>query len=276
VAAPAIYRNNAVGHVSFLLGDTLLEDVPAAELEAQALSGSQRFTGLYVALHGFELSLDAEFKRKLGDAYGLALGYASAPFFMQGIETVVLDLRSNNGGYRNTIFPFAFALMGDQFAKSAFIHEKSLSEFTPDVSKPQTNPTRWYVDKIDKRDPLFRLKPKHLIVLTSPYTCSAGELLIYGMREMLVPSAKITVIGEPTCGKPFGFPYQTYFGYQHAVINSATVDAQGQPAYSKGLQPDCTVRDDFKSDVLSSQDQLWQAARHYIKTGQCPSQNLAK
>ena len=107
-------------------------------------------------------------------------------------------------------------------------------------------------------------------MLTSPATCSAAELFIHAIREQLVPSAQITVIGEPTCGKPFGYSSPLYFGYRHQVINTAIVDAQGQPAYPNGIAPDCTVRDDFKSVVLSSQDALWQATRHVIQTGQCP------
>jgi C-terminal processing protease CtpA/Prc len=276
ISAPAVYRKSMVSDVSFMLGNTLLEDSPKKSLSSSPLLSSQSINGLYLAVHGFDLNLEQEFKRKLEFAYSLALGHVPKPFFMRDIETVVLDLRSNGGGYTNTIFPFAHALMGAQFQKGKFYYEKSLDEYHPNTTPPKTLPIKWYVDKIDRRDPLFRLQPKRLIVLTSPYTCSAAELLIHGIREQLRPSSQIIVIGEPTCGKPYGYPKHTYFGYQHVVINQATVDAQGQPAYPNGIQPNCIARDDFKSEVLSKHDALWEPARHVIQTGQCQAVKPAK
>jgi C-terminal processing protease CtpA/Prc len=276
ISAPAVYRKSMVSDVSFMLGDTLLADVPKKSLHSSPLPPSESINGLYLAVHGFDLNLEQEFKRKLEFAYGLALGHVPKPFFMRDIETVVLDLRSNGGGYTNTIFPFAHALMGAQFQKGKAYYEKSLDEYHPKTTPPKTLPIKWYVDKIDRRDPLFRLQPKRLIVLTSPYTCSAAELFIHGIREQLRPSSQIIVIGEPTCGKPYGYPKHTYFGYQHVVINQATVDVQGQPAYPKGIQPDCIMRDNFKSELLSKQDALWEAARHVIQTGQCQAAKPAK
>ena len=136
--------------------------------------------------------------------------------------------------------------------------------------KPATENISWYLGPNQKAaPPPHWLQPKRLIVLTSAYTCSAAELFIHGIREQIAPSAQITVIGERTCGKPFGYTVHNYAGYQHGVISMAIVNAEGQPAYPNGLQPDCKAVDSYQGAVLSDQDELWQAAKAFIRTGQC-------
>lgn len=268
ISKPDVYPKSTVSEIKFLRSDVLFEDAPRAD--------AQPIDGLYLAVNSFDNNLDAQLKRKMEFAYGVALGIVSQPFFMGELATVVLDLRTNSGGLADTVSPLAYALMGAQFRKGAHFSTKTIDDGWHNPGKPVTQTESWHVGKRETSNPLFSLKPKRLIVLTSPYTCSAAELLIHGIREQIAPSSQIIVIGENTCGKPYGYGFRSYFGYEHAVLSRATVDAQGQPAYAQGIKPDCEVKDSFKGAVLSEADKLWQAARYYIKTGQCVSRTPEK
>ncbi len=264
VAARDVYGINSVSEASFLRGDALLADLPR--------SASAPINGLYVAVHGFDIDIITQLNRRLEAGYNVALNFAEAPFFMRQLDTVVLDLRANGGGYSSVVTGLVKSLLGSQLRKGSFILESSVSGWAGLArAKPEVSQSIWF-NATKEKLPLgiLALKPKRLIVLTSHYTCSSAEHFIHGVREQIAPSAKIIVIGERTCGKPYGYAVQKYFGYDHMVMTQATVDAQGQPVYTQGLEPDCPVQDSLKGAVLSDQDALWQAARIYINTGQCP------
>ncbi len=268
IASADVYRKTTVSDIAFLR----VADLSTVQAKVGHSAGAPRppVDGVYLAVHGFEFELRDEIKRKLELAYAQEVHTSSQMFLMRDLSTVVVDLRSNGGGYTATVQGLVNTLLGRQLRKNSHYREKSVGSFWQLNQKPATENISWHSHTNPKiAPPPHWLQPKRLIVLTSAYTCSAAELFIHGIREQIAPSAQITVIGERTCGKPFGYTVHKYMGYQHGVISTATVNAEGQPAYPNGLQPNCAVKDRYRGAVLSDQDELWQAAKAFMRTGQC-------
>lgn len=109
------------------------------------------------------------------------------------------------------------------------------------------------------------LNLSRIFVLTNNDTCSASELFISGMRQIV----EVVAIGETTCGKPFGYRSVGYRGMSYEVMSFAVQASQGRGGYVNGIEPDCRVMDDLKQPMGSVGDPLVLAARDYAVRGRC-------
>jgi carboxyl-terminal processing protease len=119
---------------------------------------------------------------------------------------------------------------------------------------------------------LPRLGLSRVYVLATGGTCSASESIINGLRGVGVD---VVIIGETTCGKPYGFSRKDNCGVSYFPIEFQGVNAQGFGDYAAGFSPTCALADDFDHALGDSTERLLAAALHHIDNGSCPSQPLS-
>lgn len=187
-----------------------------------------------------------------------------------GAQDLVLDLRFNTGGYLYIALAAASMVAGpaaegqvfEQLLyndKRAALTEISVFKFSSQVQFAETqNP---------KGSALPQLGLPRLYVLTSGQTCSASESIINGLRGIDV---QVVLIGETTCGKPYGFERKDNCGFAYFPIEFNGVNAKGYGGYTAGFQPTCRVADTGAVAAGSPGDPLLAAALQHADTGACP------
>ncbi|MBE7422829.1 MAG: hypothetical protein HS110_10445 [Zoogloeaceae bacterium] len=205
---------------------------------------------------------------------GAAVGYMHLPQFDErylsylrnaflffknhGIGELVIDLRGNPGGGADMVVALASLVVGESKRGAVFSKDRINGRYT-DISR----------ESEDLKPTKDSLNLSRIFVLTNDDTCSASELFISGMRRF----AEVVVIGETTCGKPFGFRSIDYRGLTYDVISFAVQTSQGRGDYVNGIEPTCRVMDDFNQPMGSLNDPLVTAARDYVMRGRfnsCP------
>lgn len=215
---------------------------------------------------------DREFlARLLPEAWGGAgVGYMHLPLFDErylsylrnvvhyfrdhGIGELVIDLRSNPGGRADMVTELASLVVGDSKRGAVFNTDRFNGRHTDLSRKSET-----------LKPPKESLNLSRIFVLTNNDTCSASELFISGMKQVV----EVVVIGETTCGKPFGYRSVGYRGMSYEVMSFAVQASQGRGDYVNGIEPDCRVMDDLKQPMGSVGDPLVLAARDYAVRGRC-------
>jgi C-terminal processing protease CtpA/Prc len=196
----------------------------------------------------------------------------------QVVSTLVLDLRSNPGGDVHAVGDVARRLLGKYLQPGLGLPRIS---FKDDRSASKL-PTVWLEKSSDapsKASASAQAAPayqtgmlralKDIVVLTSPQTCSAAELLTYGLQQHLPDTVRLVIVGEATCGKPYGFEMHEYFGTSIQVADTAWLNAASQPAYPKGIEPTCRSEDQLLGPETTDKDLLFQTAMNYIYNGKC-------
>ena len=127
--------------------------------------------------------------------------------------------------------------------------------------------------------PLPALDLRRVIILTGPNTCSASESLINGLRGIDI---EVIQIGEPTCGKPYGFYATDNCGTSYFTIQFRGVNAKGFGDYSDGFMPvegatgsginvpGCRATDDFSRALGDPTEGRLAAALSYRDSSTCP------
>lgn len=210
-------------------------------------------------------------------------------FAAAGIEELILDLRYNGGGLLDIASQLAFMIAGSAASGQVF----EVIEFNdkhPEVD-PVTGRTiepgifieRTLGYSLASGSALPRLNLPRVFILSGEGTCSASETIINGLRGIDV---EVVLIGETTCGKPYGFyPFDncgtTYFSTQLRTSN-----AKGFGDYTDGFiptddpveafeVPGCVIPDDFGAQLGDTNEAKLQAALTYIETGSCPTEVMA-
>lgn len=199
-----------------------------------------------------------------------ALVRAMADFEAAGIDELVLDMRYNGGGLLNIASELAYMIAGPQ-ATAGKVFERPVHS---DKVKPQ--PALGFSAKAAGYPAPRPLKPgsalpylglKRVTVLTTAGTCSASESVINSLRGI---DLEVTLIGDPTCGKPYAFlPLEncgtTYFSIQFQGVND-----KGFGDYADGFQPTCAASDDLAHALGDPAEGLLAAALAYGVSGICP------
>src|SRR5690606_11279777 len=93
-----------------------------------------------------------------------------------------------------------------------------------------------------------------VFILSTGGTCSASEAVINGLRGIGV---EVILVGDTTCGKPYGFYPEDNCGTTYFAIQFTGVNDLGFGEYSSGFSPGnepdflgtevpgCWVQDDF-------------------------------
>ncbi|MFZ6818478.1 DUF4214 domain-containing protein [Undibacterium sp. Ji22W] len=179
------------------------------------------------------------------------------------INDLVLDVRYNGGGYLYIADELAAMIGGYRTAGRIF----ETFKFNDKYPQKTIDSTSWFYAYDTNNQVLPWLNLWRVFVLTSSNTCSASESIINGLSPFL----EVIVIGENTCGKPYGF-YQTnncntaYFAIEFSGVNEL-----GKGDYVNGFAPRCQVADDLDHLLGDPSEKRLNAALNYARTGNCPA-----
>jgi hypothetical protein len=148
-------------------------------------------------------------------------------------------------------------------------------------------PTPFYTREIDwttnqfTNNTLPSVDLTRVFILATDNTCSASEAVINGLRGINV---EVVLIGDTTCGKPYGFYPTDNCSTTYFTIQFQGVNAKGFGEYSEGFLPvnspvfddelpGCKVTDDFTQSLGNEGESLLASAISYAETSSCPIQN---
>jgi carboxyl-terminal processing protease len=195
------------------------------------------------------------------------MGAAFDRFRTEGITELVLDLRYNGGGSTQQARYLAglvagSAQIGKVFAQFQFNAKNTARNFTQNfVGTSGGLPTA----------PLDNLA--RVIVITSPSTASASELVINALR----PYKTVVTIGDTTYGKPYAFQPEDVCGTTYNAVNIVVANALNFSDYSAGFAPTCAVADDLDHPLGDPVESRTAAALGFIQSGACPARaSIAK
>jgi carboxyl-terminal processing protease len=211
-------------------------------------------------------------------------------FIDQGVNELVIDLRYNGGGLLAMASQVAFMVAGSSQTNNQTFETLQFNDKYPNVDPVTGNtlqPTPFYTREIDWATSQFTNKNlpsvelTRVFILSSDNTCSASEAVINGLRGIDV---EVVLIGDTTCGKPYGFYPTDNCSTTYFTIQFQGVNAKGFGEYSEGFQPvtspvfddqlpGCTVTDDFSQTLGNENEALLASAISYAETGLCPVQN---
>lgn len=216
-----------------------------------------------------------------------AIADAMSDMKTAGVSDLVLDLRYNGGGLLAVAAQLSYMIAGDN-ATSGKTFE--LLKFNDDAGlfNPVTgerNDPFPFVDEglgfsLPAGTPLTSLDLNRVYILTTGGTCSASEAVINGLRGIDV---EVVLIGDITCGKPYGFYPTDNCGETWYSIQFQGVNDKGFGDYADGFVPKdnsfqfgvqlpgCTVSDDLSKPLGDDTDPLVSAALTYRETGACPA-----
>jgi len=193
-----------------------------------------------------------------------------------GVTDLVVDMRYNGGGYISVAAQVGYMIAGANTNNKVFYQDVANSK------SPKEDP--WgFLDTglygLNKSLTLPTLNLQRVYVLATDRTCSASELVINSLRGIGV---SVYLIGDTTCGKPYGFLPQPNCGTTYYTIQFKAINAKGFGEYSDGFIPSssdngqdkvkgCKVADDLKHELGDPNEALLAAALQLRATGECPS-----
>jgi hypothetical protein len=205
----------------------------------------------------------------------------------QGVSDLVIDLRYNGGGYLDIAGQLAYMVAGGQTAGQTFelLQFNDQYDGVNPVTGQNISPIPFHTTSLGfsaaSGQPLPTLNLDRVFVLTSSGTCSASEALINGLRGVGV---EVIMIGNTTCGKPYGFYPTGNCGSTYFTVQFQGVNAVGFGDYSDGFSPvavpaadrldqvpGCTVADDLDHFLGDPDEARLAAALYYRDNGSCPS-----
>jgi C-terminal processing protease CtpA/Prc len=211
-------------------------------------------------------------------------------FVDQGVTELVIDLRYNGGGLLAMASQVAYMVAGSAQTNNQIFETLQFNDKYPNVDPITGNtlqPTPFYTREIDWTTNQFTDKTlpsvdlTRVFILATDNTCSASEAVINGLRGVDV---EVVLIGDTTCGKPFGFYATDNCSTTYFTIQFQGVNAKDFGGYSNGFSPvsnpvfedqlpGCKITDDFAQALGSENESLLAAAIDYAETGICPVEN---
>lgn len=208
-------------------------------------------------------------------------------FDNEGVTDLVIDLRYNGGGLLAMASQLAYMVAGSAQTDGLTFETTQYNDKNPNTS-PVTgrsiSPTPFYNREIDYAAGVFTSNTlpsvdlARVFVLATDSTCSASEAFINGLRGIDVD---VILIGDTTCGKPYGFFPQDNCGTTYFTIQFSGINNKGFGEYSDGFIPTenpqfaaevqgCPVADDFSLPLGDENERMLSAALGYAQTGDCP------
>jgi carboxyl-terminal processing protease len=199
---------------------------------------------------------------------------AFAQFAQEGVNDLVLDLRYNGGGFLYIASQVSYMIAGNArtsgrvFEKLQFNNKRTADNNDPDNSTPFYNTTSGFAGSgTSGNAALPQLSLSRLFILAGPGSCSASESIINGLRGIDV---QVVLIGNTTCGKPFGFTAKDNCGVSYFPIEFQGINAKGFGDYSDGFTATCSVADDLSRELGDPSERMLAAALSYRSGGSCP------
>ena len=206
-----------------------------------------------------------------------------------GIEDLIIDMRYNGGGYLYIASQLGYMIAGSAATAGQVFERLQFNDKHPETNPVTGAPLRpipFYSET--EAAPSGRALPaldlRRVIILTGRNTCSASESLMNGLRGIDI---EVIQIGEPTCGKPYGFYATDNCGTSYFTIQFRGVNAKGFGDYSDGFMPiegatgsgfnvpGCRVADDFSRALGDPAEARLAAALNYRDSSTCPVPELA-
>jgi carboxyl-terminal processing protease len=189
-----------------------------------------------------------------------------------GPSELVLDMRYNGGGFLYTALTLSSMVAGPTTDGQVFeqlqFNDKRQAETSAAVfnfsGQLQVGETDFPAGA-----PLPRLALPRVYLLTSAGTCSASESVVNSLRGVGVD---VVLVGEATCGKPYGFSQKENCGLSYFPIEFQGTNALGFGDYASGFAPTCAAADDFDHALGATDERLLATALHHIEQGSCPEQ----
>lgn len=201
------------------------------------------------------------------------------------VSDLIVDMRYNGGGYLDIANALASMIAGD-FASGHTFSELEFNDKYPDrnpITGASLSPTLFTSAapgfSVPAGTPLPKLNLTRVFILAGSGTCSASEAVINGLRGI---GTEVVLIGDTTCGKPYGFYAMDNCGTSYFTIQFRGVNALGFGDYTDGfspadidpdfagtLIPGCYVEDDLSHGLGDSAEARLSAALAFRDTGQC-------
>jgi C-terminal processing protease CtpA/Prc len=211
-------------------------------------------------------------------------------FVDQGVTELVIDLRYNGGGLLAMASQVAYMVAGSAQTNNQIFETLQFNDKYTNVDPVTGNtlqPTPFYTREIDWTTNQFinntlpSVDLTRVFILATNNTCSASEAVINGLRGIDV---EVVLIGDTTCGKPFGFYATDNCSTTYFTIQFQGVNAKGFGEYAEGFSPvaspifddqlpGCQVTDNFTQVLGGNEEALLAAAIGYAETGSCPVKN---
>lgn len=195
-------------------------------------------------------------------------------FQQEEISDLVLDLRYNGGGLLFLAAQIGYMLAGDNVAGKVFYEQVWNSK----LPREQPWPFFDFGQFSDYKElPLPTLNLSRVYILSSNGTCSASEAIINGLRGADI---EVYLIGDTTCGKPYGFVPEPNCGTTYYTIQFKGANAKGFGEYSDGFIPSsqpnnetrvkgCRVQDDLTHQLGDASEAMLATALQFRATGSC-------
>ena len=204
-----------------------------------------------------------------------------------GINDLILDLRYNGGGLLAVSSQLGYMVAGQTRTQGKTFEQLRFNAAAGSrnpVTGAFNDPIPFYSTglgfSLTDGQPLPRLDLPRVYILTTARTCSASEALVNGLRGVDVEAV---LIGDTTCGKPFGFYPASNCGETYYSIQFQGVNDKGFGDYTDGFTPQnssnafavkapgCTVADDFTRELGDTSEALLAAALQHRLDGTCPA-----
>lgn len=247
-----VYSNNAKKFTLGALNDkdsivetTTKRDVTPIEFQEDPVFYDTTFqyggnTIGYVVYHQFIPSKNNSDAKE----YDQKLDKVFASFKAKNVNSLVLDLRYNPGGYVSSATNLA-SLIGKGITTNDIFYSKEYNKTVTPVLEKQYGKDYFY-EKFTSKSQSIGANLNNLVILTSSRTASASELLVNGLK----PFMKVTLIGDKTVGKNVGSitlsdkSGKVKWGLQPIVTRS--FNSLKQSEYYKGFTPDKEVREGLR------------------------------
>lgn len=216
-----------------------------------------------------------------------AIADAITQMSTEGVTDLVLDLRYNGGGLLAVASQLGYMIAGPTRTNGKTFELLQFNSNAGNVN-PVTGATNGPIPFYDtglgftlaNGTPLDNLDLGRVFILSTGGTCSASEAVINGLRGIDV---EIVLIGDVTCGKPYGFYPTDNCGETFYTIQFRGLNEKGFGDYSDGFVPNnssftfgervsgCVASDDINTELGDPTEGLFAAALDYRENGTCPA-----
>ncbi len=212
----------------------------------------------------------------------------------EGINDLVLDLRYNGGGLLAVAAQLGYMIAGPTATNGKTFellqyNEDAMGTDPTSDSNEQVRPIPFINTgvgfSVAQGTPLSSVSVPRVYILSTGGTCSASEAVINGLRGIDV---EIILIGDITCGKPYGFLPTGNCGETYFTIQFRGINDKGFGDYSDGFVPSdnnfqfgervtgCTIPDDLNNELGETSEALLSAALFHRENGSCPTTSSPK
>lgn len=203
------------------------------------------------------------------------------------VSDLVLDLRYNGGGLLAVAAQLSYMIAGDARTAGRTFETLRFNEKSGNVN-PVTGSTDNAIPfynsglgfSLVNGERLDALDLPRVFILTTERTCSASEAVVNGLNGIGV---EVILIGNTTCGKPFGFYPTDNCGETYYTIQFQGVNDESFGDYTDGFIPGdstapfgvrlsgCVIGDDYDNELGDPNESLLSAALEFRETGACPA-----